>query len=164
MALIPDVTIDDLASFRPAPPMIVTEPVGFAVKGLPTNTIATATTHQVTGTVLDWDVTVRFTPTRYVFDHGDGTTTTTSTGGTSWASHNAPQFTPTPTSHIYRTRGTATPTVTVTYTASIDFGTGWRPVPGTLTLTATAPTLTILEAHTALVDNTCTTTPTAPGC
>lgn len=164
MSSIPQVTADDLKSFRPAAPAFDTEPEGFAVVGLPANFIASAGEEQQSGELLDWHVTVRFTPVGYVFDYGDGTTRTVASGGSSWAATGAAQFAPTPTSHVYRTRGPVTPRVTVRYAASVDFGTGWRPVSGVVTATTVGGVLEVLEARTALVEHTCGERPDAAGC
>lgn len=162
---IPDVTIDDLASFRPASPTLTGEPDGFGVAGLPTNLVAAASEQRLTGDLLGWPVTVRFVPAGYVFDHGDGSSTASRTGGASWATANLPQFTPTATTHVYRERGRYAAGVTVRYTASVDFGTGtWRPVPGFVTASTTGYGIRIVEASTALVDRTCAENPRGPAC
>lgn len=161
----PEVTLEDLASFRPNRPTLGGEPAGFGVVGMPTNLIAAASVQEINGTVLDWPVTVRFTPVAYVFDNGDGTTTRSSTGGRSWESLRQARFTPTATSHTYRDRGTYTVTVTVEYAAAVNFGSGtWRPVPGTIRATAPGYDLRVVEVRTALVDRTCTEDPHGPGC
>jgi hypothetical protein len=161
---IPDVTLADLVSFRPQGPTLSGEPAGFGIVGLPTNLVATASEQVLVGTLLGWDVRVRFTPTGATFDHGDGTTARTATGGATWASLGAPQFTPTDTSHVYRERGVYRVTATALFAASVDFGTGWRPVPGTLATPAGGYDIRVLEATTALVDRTCTENPRGPGC
>ena len=161
----PEVTLEDLASFRPTAPTLGGEPAGFGVVGMPTNLVAEASRQDIPGTVLGWDVTVRFTPVAYVFDNGDGTTTRTTTGGRSWESLRQGRFTPTATSHVYRERGTYTVTVTVEYAASVNFGSGtWRPVPGTVRATAPGYDIRVVEVRTALVDSTCTEDPHGPGC
>jgi hypothetical protein len=160
----PEVTLADLASFRPATPTLGGEPAGFGVVGMPTNLLAAASEERIPGTVLGWDVTVRFVPTAYVFDNGDGTTTRAATGGSAWASLGQGQFTPTETSHAYRARGTYGVSVTVEYAASVDFGTGWRPVPGVVRAEAGGYDLRVVEVRTALVDRTCAEDPTGPGC
>lgn len=161
----PDVTLADLASFHPATPTLDGEPAGFGVVGMPTNLLAAASEQRIPGTVLDWDVTVRFVPVAYVFDHGDGTTTRTATGGAAWASLGQGQFTPTATSHIYRARGTYAVSVTVEYEASVDFGSGtWRPVPGVVRAEATGYGIRVVEVRTALVERTCVEDPDGPGC
>ena len=160
----PDVTIDDLASFVPARPSLGGEPAGFGVVGTPTNILAGASTHTITGPLLGWDVTVRFRPAGYVFDYGDGSSARTTTGGATWASLGLPQFSPTSTSHVYRERGTYTVSLTLQYSADVDFGSGWRPVPGYVNAPAPPYTLEILEVRTALVDRTCAENPAGPGC
>jgi hypothetical protein len=159
------VTLADLASFRPAQPTLAGEPAGFGVVGMPTNLLASASEQRIPGTVLGWDVTVRFVPVAYVFDNGDGTTTRATTGGTSWAALGQGQFTPTATSHAYRARGTYPVSVTVEYEASVDFGSGtWRPVPGVVRAQAAGYGVRVVEVRTALVDRTCVEDPTGPGC
>ncbi|KQP71096.1 hypothetical protein ASF40_04575 [Microbacterium sp. Leaf288] len=161
----PDVTLADLASFRPAQPTLGGEPAGFGVVGMPTNLLASASEQRIPGTVLGWDVTVRFVPVAYVFDNGDGTTTRASTGGASWTALGQGQFTPTATSHAYRARGTYPVSVTVEYEASVDFGSGtWRTVPGVVRAEATGYGVRVVEVRTALVDRTCVEDPTGPGC
>lgn len=162
---VPDVTIEDLASFRPAAPTLTGEPFGFGVVGLPANVVAAASEQRLNGELLGWDVTVRFRPAGYVFDYGDGTTLRTATGGTAWAAAGQPQFTPTATSHTYRARGTYTASARVLYSAAVDFGSGvWRPVPGYVTAESGAYRIEVLEARTALVDRTCAEDPRGPGC
>ncbi len=161
----PDVTAADLASFRPARPSLTGEPTGFGIVGAPTNVVAAASEQDIAGTLLGWDVTVRFTPAGYVFDYGDGTTARVSTGGSSWAALGQAQFTPTATSHVYRERGTYPVSVTVQYAASVDFGSGtWRPVTGLVTATSGGYDVRVVEARTALVDQTCVENPAGPGC
>lgn len=161
----PDVTLADLASFRPTPPTLAGEPAGFGVVGMPTNLLASASEQRIPGTVLGWDVTVRFVPVAYVFANGDGTTTRAATGGSSWTSLGQGQFTPTATSHVYRERGTYGVAVTVEYAASVDFGSGlWRPVPGVVRAEGAGYDVRVVEVRTALVDRTCAEDPTGPGC
>ncbi|MCC2031949.1 hypothetical protein [Microbacterium allomyrinae] len=114
----PDVTLDDLASFRPATPTLSGEPAGFGLVGMPANLVAAASEQHLAGVVLGWDVTVRFVPVAFVFDHGDGTSWRSATGGAAWAALGQAQFTPTTTSHAYRSRGSFEAAVTVEYAAS----------------------------------------------
>ncbi|WES65617.1 hypothetical protein P0L94_05990 [Microbacter sp. GSS18] len=158
-------TIEDLASFRPSAPSLDGEPEGFGVVGMPTNLVATASTQHIAGTLFDWDVTVRFTPAGYVFDHGDGSEVRTASGGATWDSLGLPQFTATSTSHIYRERGAYAVHVDVQYAAAVDFGTGtWRDVPGYVTASGAPYALRVVDVRTALVDQTCVEDPTGPGC
>lgn len=161
----PEVTLADIASFRPAQPTLGGEPAGFGVVGMPTNLLASASEERIPGTVLGWDVTVRFVPVGYVFDNGDGTTTRAATGGASWTALGQGQFTPTATSHVYRARGTYAVSVTVEYAASVDFGNGsWRPVPGVVRAEGAGYGVRVVEVRTALVDRTCVEDPAGPGC
>jgi hypothetical protein len=161
----PDVTAADLASFRPTPPSLTGEPTGFGIVGAPTNVMAAASEQAIAGTLLGWDVTVRFTPAGYVFDYGDGTTARLTTGGAGWAALGQAQFTPTATSHVYRERGTYPVSATVQYAASVDFGSGtWRPVTGYVTATTGGYDVQVVEARTVLVDQTCIENPGGPGC
>jgi hypothetical protein len=161
---IPPITITDLASFAPAPATTAGEPDNLGVAGLPTNFTTNATTHTRTGELFGYPITARFTPTTHLFHYGDTTTRTTTTPGTTWHNLHQPQFTPTATSHTYTHRGTYTTTTDSTYTAEINLGTGYFPLTGTLTIPGTPQTITIYEAHTALVTHTCNEDPTATGC
>nr|WP_169582850.1 hypothetical protein [Microbacterium sp. MF43] len=165
VATVPDLTLADLASFRPARPSLSGEPAGFGVVGMPANLVATASEQTIPGTVLGWDVTVRFTPVAFAFDHGDGTSAVASTGGATWEDLGQAQFTPTATSHAYGRRGTYDVSVTVRYEASVDFGSGtWRPVPGYVTASAGGYAVEVVEVRTALVERTCRENPRGPGC
>ncbi len=161
----PDVTLADLASFRPAKPTLAGEPTGFGVVGMPTNVVATASEQRIPGTILGWDVTVRFVPAGFVFDYGDGVTARTGSGGATWQRLGQAQFTPTATSHVYGARGTYPVSVSVQYAASVDFGYGtWRPVAGFVTATTGGYGVRVVEVRTALVDETCSEDPRGPGC
>lgn len=162
--VIPDVTLADLASFRPAAPGFSIEPGGLGVAGLPTNLVATASTHSIPGTLFDRPVTVHFSPARFTFAHGDGTSATASNGGATWAALGQAQFTPTSTSHVYATPGTYAVTITVGYSAVADFGTFERPVTGLVTAGTGPQNVRILDARTALVDQTCVENTSGPGC
>lgn len=164
VAMPPEVTLADLASFRPAAPTLSGQPQGFGVVGMPANVVAAASEQQIAGTILGWAVTVRFVPAAYVFDYGDGTTSRTRTGGSSWEQLGQAQFTPTSTSHTYRARGAYPVSVTVQYIPSVDFGGGWRTVPGVVSASATGYEVRVVEVRTALVDRTCTEDLSGPGC
>ncbi|MBB4139344.1 hypothetical protein [Microbacterium invictum] len=161
---IPEITIEDVAIFAPATPVLDAEPAGVGIVGMPVNFVVPATTHTVAGELFDIPLHVRFSPTSYDFDYGDGSTGHTTTGGNTWPALGQAQFTATPTSHAYGTRGTYTTSVDVHYAASIDLGGGFFDIPGTLTLTTAGATTEVLELHTALVENTCIEDPTGPGC
>ncbi len=162
---LPTVHAEDLVSFRPAAPSILSEPAGLGVAGLPLNVVSTASEQRLSGELLGYQVTVRFVPAGFIFDYGDGTTQRSTSGGTSWARLGQAQFTPTSTSHAYRQRGDYVVGVRVQYAASVDFGTGtWRPVIGYVTASTSGHGIRIFEARTALVDATCVEKPQGPGC
>ncbi|KXC07079.1 hypothetical protein MhomT_02665 [Microbacterium hominis] len=157
-------TLADVASFAPASTPLIDEPDGVGIVGMPVNFVVSAGAHEQTGVLFDLPVTVRFTPTSYVFVHGDGTVRETVTGGRTWAQLGRAQFSATDTSHAYSTRGTYTAAATVRYAAQVDFGGGWTDVPGLLEIPAGTTTLQIVEVRTALVERTCGENPTGPGC
>lgn len=160
----PAIILTDLARFLPADTTLTGEPSNLGVVGLPTNLITHATTTIVPGELFGRALRVEFTPTRFHLDHGDGTTASVPTGGTSWEHLHVPQFTPTDTSHTYLQRGTYTVTATVDYTVRIDLGTGWIPLDGTLTGPPATQSIRIYQARTALVDRSCTQDPDGIGC
>ncbi|KAA9110892.1 PKD domain-containing protein [Microbacterium rhizomatis] len=164
VGLIREITLADLVSFTPTPPTLTNEPAGYGITKRPTNFIATSTTQLIPGRLLDLDVTVRFTPTAYRYDYGDGTTQTTKTGGKPWADLHLTTWARTDTSHVYTERGTYPITVTTLYTADVNFGNGWRPVTGNVEATTGNYTIRVLEAHTALVNKNCIEDPHGTGC
>jgi hypothetical protein len=162
---LPQPRAEDLAAFVPHRPALTVEPDGVGIVGAPTNLVGTVATHTLTGTLFGNPVTVRFTPASYVFDYGDGSTSTTSTGGASWGSLHQAQLTSTPTSHVYRERGTYPVSIRVVYDAAVDWGNGsWIPVVGQVRSIPNTASIRVYEARTALVAHTCEEAPTAPGC
>lgn len=157
-------TIEDLAQFAPDPVTTTAEPGNVGVVGMATNFVATVAAHTASGTLLDRPVTVRFTPVRVVFDHGDGTTATAPDGGRTWSALGQAPFTATSTSHAYTRRGTYTTSTTVDYTAEVDVGGGWFPVSGELSVDGASRQIRIYEAATALVAWSCEERPAAVGC
>lgn len=161
---VPTVTITDLVRFTPEGSVISGEPDNVGVVGLPTNFVTAAAAQTVTGELLGFPISVRFTPVSYEFIYGDGAASTSSSGGASWADLGQAQFTPTATSHTYAERGTYTAQVDVRYGAEVDFGTGWIPINGVVTAAGAPQEIRIFEAHTALVAHTCAEAPSSPGC
>jgi hypothetical protein len=158
------VTLEDLASFRPVQPSLVSEPGGFAIVGLPANFVSGATTHVVGGVLLGRAAEVRFTPVSSEWDYGDGVTRTADGSGASWAELGANSFTATPTSHVYGTSGTVGVEVTITYSAEYRFaGPAWNQVAGTVAATSVPASLRVVAAATMLVPGDCRTTE-GPGC
>lgn len=157
------ITIEDLAAFRPIVGELVVEPDGWGVVGTPTNFYATAESHTMQGDLLGSAVTVRWTPTTYAFDYGDGTTQTTEGSGAAW-SGTGEQWTETSTSHAYSSRDDVAASLTVTFTAEVDAGGGWFQVPGSLPVEAPAVPVKVFEVDTVLTAGDCAAAPTAPGC
>jgi hypothetical protein len=159
------VTMAQVASFSPIAPTVVSEPGGWGMVGMHTNFVVRAPVSTASGTLLGRSAQVRFTPVSFSWDYGDGGTATTSTGGDTWPGLGVPDFSPTPTSHVYAARGGYTASATVTYTAVYSIGGGaWQPVIGTLTLSAGDAPVTIVQAKTVLVQDTCAANPAGPGC
>ncbi|MBZ4486603.1 hypothetical protein LQ938_06515 [Microbacterium sp. cx-55] len=162
---LPDVTLADIASFRPAAPSLASEPAGIGIVGMPTNLVSAASAQSIPGTLFGYDVVVRFTPIGYRFAYGDGATRTAASGGASWTALGQAQFTPTGTSHAYPARGDYIAAVTVQYAPEVSFdGGGWREIDGIVEATTGGHPVQIVEARTALVDRTCVENPTGPGC
>jgi hypothetical protein len=160
------VTIRELISFAPAAPTITTEPDAWGIRGLHTNVIAGASGHTRSGTLLGQTAEVNFIPVGFTIDYGDGTTTTSSTGGATWASLGLPEFSKTPTSHRYTTVGTKTITAEVEYAAEYRVGdSGWLPVSGTLSIPTDNPhPIQIVRNATVGVNKPCRTGTPTIGC
>ncbi len=131
---------------------------------MPTNFTAAASTQIQDRELFGAPLRVRFTPASYVYTYGDGTSAIVTTPGRTWEALGQAQFTPTPTSHVYREPGVYSSEVDIRYTAQVDVGAGWIDVPGQLTTPGPTQEIRILEARTALVAHTCLEKPTAPGC
>ena len=159
------VQISDLVNFRPITPTQGMEPNGWTVIGLPTNFVAGASVHTLSGSLLGFPADVRFTPASYRWDYGDGGHDSSSTGGATWAALNLPEFSETATSHSYRETGSFTITLRVSFAAEYRFGgQTWRNVRGTLAVPTSPLTVVAGEARTVLVDRECTRNPSGPGC
>jgi hypothetical protein len=160
----PSITLSDLASFSPSAPRIDAEPDGWALRGRPMNAIAAVSVNTHDGTLLGHPVTVRFTPTAYHWDWGDGTTKTTTTAGRTWEALGLPRFSETETSHTYAEKGTVTVTLAVDYTVDfqVDGGT-WTTVSGTVDATV-SEALYVGTATTVNVPGDCAADPYGVGC
>lgn len=161
----PGVVMSDLASFYPQKPTVTSEPNGWAVIGLDANFVSDASRHTASGSLLGRPASVRFTPVTFLWDYGDGTRGTTATGGRTWQQLGVPEFSPTPTSHVYTAEDTYGVTLTVEYVAQYSIASGpWQGVPGTLRLSAPTFTVIAADAKTVLVQRNCDTDPRGQGC
>ena len=160
-----EVTWSDIARFRPTPEVDHMQPNGWMVVGLPTNFYATGGVRVVTGELLGYPASVRFTPVRWHWNYGDGDRASKSERGSTWSSQNAREFDTTRTSHVYDRAGTYYIDLDVDYTAEYRFaGGGWVSIDGTLTLPANRLVATAGSAKTVLVEEECTRNPRGPGC
>jgi hypothetical protein len=160
---LPEVTIDDLASFAPSAGPAAGEPAGWGIVGLETNFYAGSTAQIVEGELFGRPASVRFTPVSWRWSYGDGVARASATPGTRWESV-AEEFEPTATSHRYSSVGTYQVGLTVEFGAEFRFGGDvWLPVPGTVTATAAPFSVRIGTADTVLVERGCQAA-SGPGC
>ncbi|NEM90840.1 hypothetical protein [Galbitalea soli] len=143
----------------------MSEPGWWAALNLPANFYALTPSEIQKGVLKKFDVEVHFYPVAWHWDYGDGTTTTTTAPGASWAAQGLPDLTTTPTSHRYRERGTVIATLTVDMAAEYRFDNGdWIPVSGTIAVHPPAIHLRIYSVHTVLVNPNCPPDPRGTGC
>jgi hypothetical protein len=162
---IPTITVRDIATFVPTPGRQQMEPDGWTVAGLDTNFYAITGAHVVNGRLLGRPADVRFTPTSYRWNYGDGSSATKSTKGGTWEALGIDEFERTPTSHVYDELGDYTITLSIVFAAEYRFNGGpWRPVVGTLTLPANDLQIRVGTAKTVLVEHDCLANPSGPGC
>lgn len=161
----PTVRLSDLINFRAPVPTASMEPNGWAVVGLDANFVAAASVDVQSGTLLGQPAQVRFTPSRFSWDYGDGATRTSADGGASWAQRGLPEFSATPTSHVYVRTGSFTVRIGVTYTAEYRFANqNWQQIPGILNMQAPQFAIVVGDAKTVLVGRDCVANPRGPGC
>lgn len=164
-ATTPAVHLSDLISFHPQAPTVAMEPNGWAVVHLDANFVGNAAMDVQSGALLGAQAQVRFTPGRFTWDYGDGSTGTSADGGATWAQLHVPEFSPTSTSHVFQNTGTFSVSATVTYTAEYRFaGQPWQSISGSLQTPAQAFTVVVGDAKTVLVDRDCAANPAGPGC
>ena len=162
---LPDLTMSDVSHVDPQSPRLVTQPDGWSVVGLETNLIASIQTHTVSTVVRNFDVEVRFTPVRYDWAYGDGSSAVTTVPGAPWSVLGVPEFARTPTSHQYVNVAAVTPHVDVWY--SVDYrrpGEAWRRIDGSLSRPADAPVVFLQNADTVLVTGPCSAGRVSVGC
>ena len=161
----PNVTTADIASFRAENPTMTTEPRGWAVTGLESNMIAGTRIHAVSGQLLGAPAEVRFTPASFDWNYGDGGSRESFLAGATWATQGLAEFSPTPTSHVYRQTGSFEPTVRVWFSLEYRWGSGaWTGMRGRVSADASAPVLLVVRAANVLVQEPCLSGKSAPGC
>ena len=159
------VTLRDLVNFRPVAGVDHMEPNGWMVVGLHTNFFATAGVHVQNGLLLNQPASVRFTPVRYHWNYGDGSSARLATPGGTWASQGIQEFDPTPTSHVYTAAGRYNIDLTIDFSAAYRFAGGpWTAITGTIAVPANRLVASAGDAKTVLVERDCTVNPSGPGC
>lgn len=161
----PGVTTGEVAHLVPAVSAQGMEPRGFMVVGLPTNFYADATSSIVTTTLLGTPAEVRFTPVSFTWDHGDGSSMTSGTGGATWSALGLAEFSETATSHVFDRAGDYTISLTIRYSAEYRIGGGaWQALAGTVPSTSPPLTASAKAAKTVLVADNCGQRRVSPGC
>ncbi|GAA1860883.1 hypothetical protein [Myceligenerans crystallogenes] len=122
-------------------------PDGTTLVNLDTIAFTDDTPREADVTLFGVPVTIRAVPDSYTWDWGDGADPTTTTDpGAPYPDHTI--------THAYTTPGKATIRITTTWHGQFRLpGTPtWQDVPGTATTESTSTPITILEAHTRLVE------------
>ncbi len=129
-----------------APPVSIQPGTGTVVATLPTVAYTSAEPLTHGAILLGAAVTIRATPTTYVWDWGDGDTTTTTDPGAPYPDHTI--------SHAYtRAASAATITLHTTWTGHYRIGDGaWTAFDATLTTDSTPIPLSITHPRTRLVE------------
>lgn len=159
------VRLSDLVNFSPVSGVDHMEPNGWIIVGLDTNFYAVSGAQVQSGELLGRPASVLFTPVRYRWSYGDGTTATLGTPGSSWAAQGKAEFDPTATSHVYRTAGDYAIDLTVYFAAQYRYtSTQWIPIAGLVAMPANRLSVTASEAKTVLVGRECSAVIPGPGC
>jgi hypothetical protein len=165
VAVVPGVSLADVAQFVPRDASIRSQPNGWAIVGAPVNLFTDATAQVVDGTLLGRPAQVRFVPVSFTWDHGDGTSTTVQGPGASWRELGQQDFTSTDTSHVYASIGDRQVSLTIAYSPSYRFdGGAWQQIPGTLPVQVGPVRIRVLQGSTVLVGGACGTRDAGPGC
>lgn len=155
----------EVLSFAPPTPSVTSEPDGVGIVGMPLNVVVPSGPSNSSGSLLGFDVTVRFVPELLEIDYGDGTAVEVGAGTASWDELGQADFTATSTSHAYSERGRYTITANVLSRAAVEFvGYGTVPVTGLVRSPAAATSVRAVTADTALVAHTCAEAPSGPAC
>ncbi|WP_435081420.1 hypothetical protein [Clavibacter michiganensis] len=165
VAAAPGVSLADVAQFVPRDASIRSQPNGWAIVGAPVNLFTDATPQVVDGVLLGRPAQVRFVPVSFVWDHGDGTSTTVVGPGASWKALGQQDFTPTDTSHVYPSVGDRQVSLTISYSPAYRFdGGAWQQIPGTLPVQVGPVAIRVLQGSTVLVGGACGERDAGPGC
>ncbi len=133
----PPTHASQLKGFRPDSPSIAIEPNAWSLPTLPVNIYGLASRHRVSGELLGWPVVVRFTPTTFHWNYGDGTGRSTGSSGSSLLAQGKKQFDVTSTSHVYRRPGRYTVSLQVDYRVEFRFADGaFRDIDGVVSARA----------------------------
>ena len=159
------IVLSDLVNFMPVAGTQRMEPDGWSIVHLDTNFFVDTTAQVQDGVLLGAPASVRFTPTSFHWDYGDGTTTTLATRGGSWTATGVEEFDSTDTSHVFTTTGSYRISLTIEFRAEYRYSGGdWTAIAGTVPVTTNAIEAIVEDAATVLVGEECTTDPTSPGC
>lgn len=141
-SVIRPITASDVAEYLVSDAQARMQPDGWALVGEPARFFAHASTHTVSGVLLDRPAEVRFSPSRTAWDFGD-----THTGRRAPAEPAG--------QHTYRSPGRYTATLTVSYRAEYRFEdeTGWTEVMGTVPGHPVTIPVTVHNARARLIKN-----------
>ena len=131
----------------------------------PVNLFTDASAQVVEGQLLGRPAQVRFVPVSFVWDYGDGTSSTVVGAGASWKALGQGDFTETDTSHVYESIGDRRVVLTISYSPSYRFdGGGWQQIAGTLPVQVGPVAIRVLQGSTVLVRGACGERNAGPGC
>lgn len=160
-----EITIRDVASFRPRTGTDAMEPDGWSIVRLNANFFSSAEQNVQVGELFGISAAVRFTPYAWHWDYGDGESLDSDDPGASWEALGLEEFSRTPTSHEFSDEGTFTVRLTVDFHAEYRFRGGeWTAIAGSVSRTADPVTATVGTAQTVLVSGECTADSDATGC
>ncbi len=159
------ITLRDIQRFLTDPGLARMEPGEWTVVGLPTNFYAIAPVQNQRRDLLGRPADVRFIPVRYHWEYGDGRTATHRVAGATWKAQGKPEFSSTPTSHVYQRSGSYTIRLWIDYAAAFRWnGSDWTVLDGVIRKRANDLHTVATGADTVLVDQHCGTNPAGPGC
>lgn len=159
------ITLRDIQHFLTDPGLARMEPGEWTIVGLPTNFYAIAPVQNQRRDLLGRPADVRFIPVRYHWEYGDGRTGTHRVAGATWKALGKPEFSSTPTSHVYQRSGSYTIRLWIDYAATYRWnGSDWTVLDGFIRKRANDLHTVATGADTVLVDQHCGMNPAGPGC